>query len=107
MEEDEAVSDWWTASPGGCWAELGPEPPGLPQRVIGAGGRGLRRGGRVFEGRMRGGGCCKVGRGCRNRACCWRGGGWRCKEGVAGREGRRRGGGWWREAEEAPDVTRI
>lgn len=53
---------------------------------------------------MRGGGCCSMDRGCRNLACCWRGGGWRCKEGVAGREGRRRGGGWWTEEEAEPGI---
>jgi len=78
---------------------------------MGAGGRGFRRGGMGLEGRMSGGGCCRAGRGCRKRACCWRGGGWRCREGVAGREGRKRGGGWWREEEEeddvVPDVTGI
>lgn len=88
--------------PDACWVELEPD----PIRVMGAGGRGLRRGGKGLEGRIRGGGCCRVGRGCRKRACCWRGGGWRCREGVAGREGRRRGGGWCRE-EEALDVTGV
>lgn len=84
---------------------LGPDAPGLPQRLMGAAGRGLRRGGSGLDGRMSGGGCCRVGRGCRKRACCWRGGGWRCREGVAGREGRRSGGGWWREEEPALEVT--
>lgn len=106
-EEDGTVSDWRVARPEGCWVELGPAPPGLPHRLIGVVGRGLRRGGSGLEGRMRGGGCWRVERGCRKRACCCRGGGWRCKEGVAGREGRRRGGGWWREEEAEPDVTVI
>lgn len=106
-EDDEAVSDWLAARPEGSWAEPGPEPPGLPQRLMGPAGRGLRRGGRGLVGRMRGGGCCSMERGWRNLACCWRGGGWRCKEGVAGSVGRRRGGGWWTVEEVEPEVTGI
>lgn len=100
------MSDWWTVRLEHCWAELRPDPAGFPLRVKGPEGRGLRRGG-IGEGRMRGGGCCSVDRGCKKRACCWSGGGWRCREGVAGREGRRRGGGWWREEEEVLDIIGV
>ena len=45
-----------------------------------------------------------MGLGWRKRACCWRGGGCLWRAGVAGSEGRRRGGGWLSEAVE---VTRV
>lgn len=86
--EEDGLSDGMPTSVGGCGPML---------VLVGAAGRGLRRGGSGLEGRMRGGGWFRADRGCRKRACCWRGGGWRCSAGVAGREGRNKGGGWFKD----------
>lgn len=75
-------------SEGGCW----------PLPAVST-GRGLRRGGMELAGRISGGGgWFSVGRGWMKRACCWSGGGWRCRAGAAGSAGRSNGGGWFKVA---------